>query len=44
MECEPCLENVRECTVQCTGEGLSNEFEGKVGVHQGYVLSPQHRT
>ena len=44
MYCEPRLGNVRECTAQCMGEGLSDEFEGKVGVHQGSVLSPQHCT
>ena len=36
-----------ECTrmygAQCMGEGLSDEFEGKVGVRQGSGLSPQHR-
>ena len=32
-------ENVR-CCVR-VGEGLSDEFEGKVGVHQGSVLSSQ---
>ena len=32
-------ETVRYC-VQ-VGEGLSDEFEGKVGVHQGSVLSSQ---
>ena len=36
-------EMLLECTAQCTGEGLSDEFEGKVGVHQGSGLSPQHR-
>ena len=33
MDCEPNSGNVRECTV---GKGLSDEFEGKVGVHQGF--------
>ena len=32
-------ENVRRCVR--AGEGLSDEFEGKVGVHQGSVLSSQ---
>ena len=32
-----------EYMAQCTGEGLSDEFEGNVGVHQGSGLSPQHR-
>ena len=32
-------ENVPSCVR--VGEGLSDEFEGKVGVHQGSVLSPQ---
>ena len=32
-------ENVRRCVR--VGEGLSDEFEGKVVVHQGSVLSPQ---
>ena len=32
-------ENVRRCVR--VGEGLSHEFEGKVCVHQGSVLSPQ---
>ena len=35
-------EMLLECTAQCTGEGLSDEFEGKVGVQQGSGLSPQH--
>ena len=30
-------ENIRGCV--WVGEGLSDEFEGKVGVHQGYVRS-----
>ena len=30
-------ENVRRCLR--VGEGLSDEFEGKLGVHQGSVLS-----
>ena len=32
-------ENVQRC--ERVGEGLSDKFEGKVGVHQGSVLSPQ---
>ena len=32
-------ENIRHCVR--VGDGLSDEFEGKVGVHQGSVLSPQ---
>ena len=31
-------ENIRRCV--WVGEGLSDEFEAKVGVHQGSVLSP----
>ena len=34
-------QNVRRCVR--VGEDLSDEFEGKVGVHQGCVLRPQHR-
>ena len=30
--------NARSCV--CVGEGYSEEFEVKVGVHQGSVLSP----
>ena len=29
--------NVRSCV--CVGEGYSEEFEVKIGVHQGFVLS-----
>ena len=32
-------ENVQRC--ERVGEGLSDKFEEKVGVHQGSVLSPQ---
>ena len=32
-------ENISRCVR--VGEGLSDEFEGKAGVHQGSVLSPQ---
>ena len=32
-------ENIRRCVRVC--EGLSDEFEGTTGVHQGSVLSPQ---
>ena len=32
-------ENIRGCVR--VGEGLSDEFEAKVGVHQDSVLSPQ---
>ena len=32
-------ENIRRCVR--VGQGLSDEFEGKAGVHQGSVLSPQ---
>ena len=32
-------ENIRRCVR--VGEGLSDEFEGKAGVHLGSVLSPQ---
>ena len=32
-------ENIRRCVRD--GEGLSDEFEAKVGVRQGSVLSPQ---
>ena len=31
-------ENVRSCVRVC--KGLSDEFEVKFGVHQGFVLSP----
>ena len=31
-------ENVRSCVRVC--KGLSDEFEVKFGVHQGYVFSP----
>ena len=32
-------ENIRRCVR--VGEGLSDKFEEKAGVHQGSVLSPQ---
>ena len=32
-------ENIKHCV--WVSEGLSDEFEGKAGVHQGSVLSPQ---
>ena len=32
-------ENVKRCVR--VGEGLSDKFEGKAGVHHGPVLSPQ---
>ena len=31
-------ENVQRC--ERVGEGLSDKFEEKVGVHQGFVFSP----
>ena len=37
MDCETCR-NVQSCVRVC--KGLSNEFEVKFGVHQGFVLSP----
>ena len=41
MDCEivqGMYKNLRSCVR--IGEGLSEEFEVKVGVHQGYVRSP----
>ena len=32
--------DVCQCAVICVGEGYSEEFEVKVGVHQGSVISP----
>ena len=39
MDCEPYSGNVR-CCVR-VGEDLSDEYEGKVGVHEGSVPSSQ---
>ena len=41
MDCKTDAGYVCKCAEPCpVGEGYSEEFEGKVGVHQGSVLSP----
>ena len=40
MDCATGAGDVCKCTEPWVGEGYSEEFEVKVGVHQGSVLSP----
>ena len=41
MDCGPYSGNVRVRCCVPVGEGLSDEYMGKVGIHQGSVLSSQ---